>query len=96
LLIHELMHVWQYERIGAMYIPLALRAQHTTVGYNYGGVSYLKHNGHKGLWDFNLEQQADLVADYYLIQAGYNPQWGIGQKKDVAVYEPFIRELQKS
>ena len=37
LFIHELMHVWQYERMGMMYIPRALSAQNTEIGYNYGG-----------------------------------------------------------
>ena len=49
----------------------------------------------KKLKDFNLEQQADIVTDYYLITQGYDPQWGCGTKADLAVYEKFIEELDK-
>ena len=39
-LIHELTHIWQYQvEYGADYAPLALNAQRSTAGYEYGGVS---------------------------------------------------------
>jgi len=95
--LHELMHVWQYQKMGALYMMQALRGQHSPMGYNYGGVSALKVFLEKGkkLKDFNLEQQADIVTDYYLITQGYDPQWGCGTKADLAVYEKFIEELDK-
>ena len=95
--IHELMHVWQYERMGALYMVHALRAQQSIMGYNYGGVTTLKAYLEKGknLHDFNPEQQADIVADYYLIKNGYSPQWGRGGQEDLAVYEKFIEDLGK-
>jgi hypothetical protein len=37
LLIHEMVHVWQFQQLGSVYIPRALRAQRSTAGYNYGG-----------------------------------------------------------
>ena len=40
--IHEMMHVWQYQRFGAIYMIRALLAQHTNCGYDYGGVQALK------------------------------------------------------
>ena len=95
--IHELMHVWQYEKMGALYMLNALRAQYSTKGYNYGGLKALKaylEKG-KGLQDFNPEQQADIVADYYLIKSGYSPQWGCGNREDLAVYKKFIEDLDK-
>ena len=42
ILIHELTHVWQFEKMGSVYIPYALIAQQSKMGYNYGGVSELK------------------------------------------------------
>lgn len=92
--IHELMHVWQYERMGAVYIPLALSAQKTKMGYNYGGVSVLWENAEEGLKAFNLEQQADIVADYYRITHGYRPVWGNGTKKDLPIYERYVQQVR--
>ncbi len=94
ILIHELMHVWQYERLGAIYIPRALRAQRTQAGYNYGGVEALKAQQNIGFDAFNLEQQADIVADYYRIKRGLKPNWGNGKKEDLAIYKTYIEELQ--
>ncbi len=96
--IHELMHVWQYDKMGARYMVQALRGQYSAMGYNYGGVSALKEQLKQGngLRDFNLEQQADIVSDYYRIMAGYKPHWGHGTQDDLHVYEKFIENLDKN
>lgn len=94
LLIHELMHVWQYERMGATYIPLALAAQKTELGYNYGGVQALWDNVKIGLKAFNLEQQADIIADYYRIKHGKKPAWGKATTADLPVYERYVQQVR--
>lgn len=96
ILLHELMHVWQYEHLGAVYIPRALKAQISVHGYDYGGVEALKSYIEEGknLFDFNLEQQSDVVADYFLIKEGYHPRWGQGKKEDLPIYEAFIKDLR--
>ncbi|MEB3282250.1 MAG: pre-peptidase C-terminal domain-containing protein [Lyngbya sp.] len=69
-LIHELTHIWQYQvEYGADYAPLALQAQKSE-GYNYGGVSELEKRMNEGqrITSFNLEQQGDIVADYYRLR----------------------------
>lgn len=68
LFIHELTHIWQYEQLGSVYIPRALAAQWTQEGYDFGGRDNLVAARKKGkkLSDFNLEQQADIIAGYYL------------------------------
>ncbi|MCB9080860.1 MAG: hypothetical protein H6555_04015 [Lewinellaceae bacterium] len=88
LLVHEVIHIWQYERIGLAYIPRALRAQRSAAGYNYGGVEQLRHLRKQGatLWDLNLEQQGDLVADYYCLREGLVPSW---VPRDVSAHEEF-------
>lgn len=95
--IHELMHVWQYQHLGAAYISRALRAQRTTEGYNYGGVEVLRQSmqADKKLLDFNYEQQADIIADYFRIRAGHRPRWGNGGKQDLEVYEYFVAQLSE-
>lgn len=91
-LIHEMVHIWQYENMGAVYIPRALWAQTTNEGYDYGGLKklklFLKHE--KTLFDFNLEQQGDIVADYFKIKKGYPPQWGEATPFDLNIYEELI------
>lgn len=97
ILIHELMHVWQYQKMGAIYMLRALSAQHTEMGYNYGGVIAIKEKMANGetLLDFNLEQQADVVADYFLLKNEYAPQWGSACIEDLGVYEEFLEILGK-
>lgn len=98
ILIHELVHVWQYDKMGAVYIPRALHAQFTKEGYNYGGVPALTKVMKTGgsLLDFNLEQQADIVSDYYRIREGMRPEWGSGSEEDLPVYEYFIHEIRSN
>jgi hypothetical protein len=92
--IHELVHIWQYEQMGAVYIPRALAAQRTKAGYNYGGLEALKKYQFKGLVAFNLEQQADIVADYFRITNDRKPEWGNATKADLAIYETYISEVR--
>lgn len=60
-LIHELVHVLQCESAGLQYIGEAVAAQFGE-GYDYGGADALAT---KPLAEFNREQQADIVADFY-------------------------------
>jgi hypothetical protein len=91
-LVHELMHVWQYQRVGSVYIPRALRAQRSREGYNYGGPEALREK--KKLADFNYEQQADIVADYFCLQQGWSPRWCAPDRALLPLFEPFIREIK--
>ncbi len=86
ILLHELVHVYQYERTGGLYIAEAIYAQLTT-GYNYGSPEDLQQCLLTGVCyrDFNREQQAQLVQDYYeRLQANL----------PVAAYEPYIEEMR--
>lgn len=93
--IHELMHIWQYQKIGLVYIPRALRAFHSVENYNYGGWLSLKVRQAQGgsLWDFNLEQQADIIADYFRIRSGEQPYWGNATDSDIEAYQYFVDQL---
>ncbi|MGB3799373.1 MAG: hypothetical protein WA952_06120 [Lewinella sp.] len=68
-LVHEVMHVWQYVHRGALYIPRALAAQRTFSGYNYGGLPGLRRA--TGLDSFNYEQMAAVIEDGYRLANGY-------------------------
>ncbi len=97
LLIHELAHVWQYQRLGIAYIPRALYAQHTPEGYDYGGAEGLQAAlaAGRSFHSFNLEQQADIVADYFRIREGRAPRWGHAGAEALPLYELFVRETSR-
>lgn len=97
LFLHELIHVWQYQHFGAVYIPRALAAQRTPEGYDYGGVVALREaiQANKKIWDFNYEQQGDIVADYFRLRAGYAPRWGYATWVDLHLYTYFIQHLEE-
>ena len=76
-LIHEMVHIWQYEKWGSAYITEALWAQRWGGGYNYGGVERLQQLASKGLHAFNMEKQADIIEDYYRWKNGLPLQWAL-------------------
>ncbi len=87
ILVHELMHVYQYQRAGSRYFAEALLAQHGE-GYGYGGPEGLSRawSSGKRLCDFNREQQAQIVQDYWV-----SCRWGC----DVSEFEPYIAALRE-
>ena len=66
LLVHEMVHVKQFENVGSVYLAQALRAQKTE-GYKYEGWQGLaeKLPGSKRFSDFNREQEGHIAQDYY-------------------------------
>ena len=94
-LVHEVVHVWQYTHRGAAYIPRALYAQSTAMGYNYGGLRALEDAYE--LEDFNYEQQADIIEDAYRLVNGYRPQWVRGRGAEVLpYYQPYLAEIRNA
>jgi hypothetical protein len=85
-LIHELTHVWQYERAGAIYMPQALHAQFRGAGYDYGGRAGLRaaHADGATLTTFNREQQAQIIQDFYRMRRGH---------PDIEMYASFVQEV---
>jgi hypothetical protein len=65
--IHELVHIWQYQQYGSVYISKAIKAQKSLEGYDYGGTEFLYDAMLKGknIKSFNFEQQAEILEDYY-------------------------------
>jgi hypothetical protein len=97
-LIHELTHVWQYERAGAIYIAQALHAQITLGGtgaYDYNGVPGLQaaKSAGQSILSFNREQQAQIVQDFYRIKTGRSPIFGAGTPADLPLYAHFVKEV---
>ena len=92
LFVHELIHIWQYENLGSVYIPRALRAQRSKDGYNYGGVEALKSNN-KDLLFYNYEQQGDILADYWRVKNKQATRWK-NLTGTVVPYLPFIAQIK--
>ncbi|MEM9547448.1 MAG: hypothetical protein AAGA77_15825 [Bacteroidota bacterium] len=90
--IHELVHIWQNQKFGSVYIYRALKAQRSKEGYNYGGAEnlYAKMLDSSVFTDFNFEQQGAIFEDYVTIvesDVEFNP---IAE----ASYSYFIGQLQ--
>ena len=93
LLIHELVHVRQFEKVGSVYIWQALRAQKTN-GYGYGGPEQLTvdRSNEKHFRDYNREQQGQIAQDYYKsVVEQLLPESNARRQ----AYEPFIDELRQ-
>jgi hypothetical protein len=92
ILVHELVHVLQFEKIGSLYIPQSLLAQ-MKEGYGYGGWTQLAQDWNDGrhFHDFNREQQGQIAEDYYnLVISAALP---LDDPVSLA-YRPFIDELR--
>ena len=90
LLIHELTHIFQYHHVGSRYLGEAIYHLITTKRdcYRYGGKGGLQRCWQQGkMFDqFNREQQAQIVQDYFAeAQAG----------QDTSAYVPYLKQLQQ-
>ena len=96
ILIHELVHIWQFTHYGSTYIPLALLAQRSLSGYDYGGIISLEETKLKngGLEHYNLEQQAEIIADYFCLKTGRPARWAKCIQDHLPVYEYFVKQLK--
>jgi hypothetical protein len=91
--VHELTHVFQYERAGSVYIGQAIHAQ-ATIGYGYGGGPGLVSDKAAGKHyrDYNREQQAQIAQDYYnLVIAGGGTSLSSDER---TAYDFYIGELR--
>lgn len=77
-LIHELTHVAQMEHTGSQYLVEAFHAQ-ASAGYTY------RTGEKKHFREYNREQQACIVADYYIARCSGG---------STAAYDPYIAELR--
>lgn len=80
-LIHELVHVWQWQR------NMWVKSRRLLNGkYEYGDLSKYRLN----FTDYLIEQQASIVEDYYRITHGLKPRRGAGSRDDYVMTIPFL------
>jgi len=92
-LMHELVHILQYEQNGSPYIFRNLIAHWSKNKYNYGGLARLETilGYPETLHQLNFEQRADIISDYFLIASGNKPEWGVADHRDVPTYLKVIK-----
>lgn len=92
LLVHEMVHVYQFEQVGTVYIWQALRAQKTE-GYSYGGWEQLAEDRQNGqrFSDYNREQKGQIAQDFYnQVMAPVLP----AESQVRLAFQPFIDDLR--
>ena len=92
--IHELVHIWQYRKYGAVYISESMWAQHWGGGYNYGGIEPLLKNQATGLKAFNYEQQSEIIEDYFRLKNNLPLQWVSDSPELEWILEKYVAELR--
>lgn len=65
--IHEMTHVWQYQN-NVLDPRVAAATEWVKSGFCYGDCYHYKADPAKDLLDYNLEQQADMVADLFALK----------------------------
>ncbi len=98
-MVHELSHVAQYEKVGSVYMAQALHAQSkygrtggvgSGSAYDYtrtGSLPTLRAGGTR-FKDLNRESQAELIQDYYLCLTSTPPN-------PCPDHVPFIQDMQR-
>lgn len=83
-LVHELAHAWQYQRGYTIQdlLPAAIVGD-----YDYGGEQGLRDALAQGktFEQFNFEEQADILADYYVAQRN---------GADTSAYDPYVNSAR--
>jgi hypothetical protein len=90
--VHEMVHVWQsghgsHNLLRGAYLYVRYRG-HYEKSYKYNLDSSTK------LSDFNLEQQAAIIEDYYLVSKNLLPDSSVGTRKTVPDYVPYVEQLK--
>jgi hypothetical protein len=89
-LIHELTHVWQFQRLGWVYLARTLSVQ---LRSGRAGYHYTLEPGRR-LADYNLEQQGDIARDYYCaLKLGRNCTRTL--QRDPADWELLVAEFRE-
>ena len=83
ILIHEIVHILQYEQDGSPYA--------------YGGLETIRAivESPDKVHDLNYEQRADIYSDYCLLLLGKRPEWGSATLQDAMQYYKVIKLLNQ-
>ncbi len=96
--IHELVHIWQYQKLGSIYLYEALKAQRSKDKYDYGGVEglYAAMQKKRRFLDFNFEQQGDIIEDGFRLRAKEGQTGFAFQQSIYEYYRNEVTEVDSS
>lgn len=78
LFIHEMTHVWQYQN--KVLAPIVEAAKlNVKYKFNYNAAYAYALDAKKDLLDYNMEQQASIVQDYFVLK--HKPVHDVGEKQ---------------
>jgi hypothetical protein len=94
--VHEIGHVWQWGH--GVYPVLAAIGPFLQTGGHYATQAYpYDLTPGKDLGDFNLEQQASIIADYWALATKKLPlKWNNNKNATLGDYTAVITQLQNS
>jgi hypothetical protein len=101
-LIHEAMHLWQFQHHGTGYITDSvyhnLRSLWRTGRRTLAYMNYQLHTESR-LRDFTAEQQATIIADHYELTHFYTnapsaPEWTKARRADLPIYQRLLDEVR--
>lgn len=101
-LVHEAMHLWQYQHLGTGYITDSVYHNlRSLMRTGRRALAYLNYQLHEDarLSDYTVEQQATLVADYYEMTHTFRdmrtvPQWVMVRRRDLGIYQRLLEEVR--
>ena len=95
IVIHELVHVVQFQQVGSRYAIRNLIAHLKPLTYDYGGLRKIKEilDAPATLHSLNYEQKADVFSDYCRLLLGQRPEWGNAQLSDAIYYYKVIKMM---
>jgi Domain of unknown function (DUF4157) len=87
-LVHECVHVWQYQNYGARYAAEALIAQQSSNESGYEWIKELEEKGKTNWLDFNREAQSQFIEDVWfngklILNGVENKEEGIFYELDI-------------
>ena len=93
IVIHELVHVVQFQQDGSRYAIRNLIAHLNTPTYDYGGLRKIREilDDPASVHSLNYEQKADVFSDYCRLLLGQRPEWGNAQLSDAIYYYKVIK-----
>ncbi|MBK7609312.1 MAG: hypothetical protein IPI18_19990 [Saprospiraceae bacterium] len=97
ILIHEIVHILQYEQDGSPYAFRNMIAHLMPPTYDYGGLETVQAivESPNKVHDLNYEQRADIYSDYCLLLLGKRPEWGSATLQDAMQYYKVIKLLNQ-
>jgi hypothetical protein len=89
--VHEMVHVWQSGHGGHnMLSGIRLWVKYD----NYEDAYKYNLDSSASLRDFNMEQQAAIIEDYYRVFRHLAPENNQGTRQSLSDYEPYVAQLK--